>query len=72
MENTKNYLTDENLSLGAKGLLEIINNMPSPICNRENLQKLCVEDREVVDMYLLELIDTGYFPISAIKDELLD
>ena len=72
MNNTKNYLTDENLSLGAKGLLEIINNIPYPICNRENLQKLCVEDREEVDMYLLELIDTGYFPISAIQDELLD
>lgn len=72
MENTKNYLADENLSLGAKGLLEIIDNMPSPICNRENLQKLCAEDREEVDMYLLELIDTGYFPISAIQDELLD
>lgn len=72
MDNTKKYLADENLSLGAKGLLEIINNMPSPICNRENLQKLCAEDREEVDMYLLELIDTGYFPISAIQDELLD
>ena len=72
MENTKNYLADENLSLGAKGLLEIIDNMPSPICNRENLQKLCAEDKEEVDMYLLELIDTGYFPISAIQDELLD
>lgn len=72
MKNTKKYLADENLSLGAKGLLEIINNMPSPICNRENLQKLCVEDKEEVDMYLIELIDTGYFPISAIQDELLD
>ena len=72
MENTKNYLTDENLSLGAKGLLEIINNMPSPICNKKKKKKLCVEDKEEVDMYLLELIDTGYFPISAIQDELLD
>ena len=72
MDNTKKYLADENLSLGAKGLLEIIDNMPSPICNRENLQKLCAEDKEEVDMYLIELIDTGYFPISAIQDELLD
>lgn len=72
MNNTKKYLTDENLSLGAKGLLETIDNMPYPICNRENLQKLCAEDREEVDMYLIELIDTGYFPISAIQDELLD
>ena len=48
MENTKNYLTDENLSLGAKGLLEIIDNMPSPICNRENLQKLCADVNHLI------------------------
>ncbi len=63
------YLTDENLSLNAKGLLSIIL-FQDEIVGTE-IEKLCTDDKETIKDALLELRINKYVKYDIESDKLI-
>lgn len=56
----KRFLFNNNLSLEAKGIYGLITSFCSEIINVEEIYKLSLEDKEVVDRAIDELQSHGY------------
>ena len=65
------YLTDENLSLNAKGLLSIVLFQDEIVGTEIEKQKLCTDDKETIKDALLELRINKYIKYDTESGKLI-